>query len=205
MPIKSPVNTKSIMTNLLNSLLLAISLLLFATPITIADNAFTRADQNAFEWVYEDLHREFMFDVMERVTDIGDPKLLLGASLVLGTYGNARHECVGKLWATTLGSTGVVVYGLKQLFGRDRPLEVESGDPSFPSGHTSLSFATAAVLGQEYPGFRIPLYATASVIGFSRIYLGRHYPSDALAGAFLGTAMGLFSHHCRGHLLRIEF
>lgn len=59
-------------------------------------------------------------------------------------------------------------------------------DPSFPSGHASRAFAAAGLLGQRLRRWRWPLYALASGIGFSRIYLGLHYPSDVLAGALLG-------------------
>ncbi len=59
-------------------------------------------------------------------------------------------------------------------------------DPSFPSGHASRTFASAGLLGHRLRRWRWPLYALATGIGFSRIYLGIHYPSDVLAGALLG-------------------
>lgn len=59
---------------------------------------------------------------------------------------------------------------------------------SFPSGHTAGAFMMATLFQYFYPALAIPLYSTASSIGFSRVYSGVHYPSDVLAGTFLGIA-----------------
>jgi len=57
---------------------------------------------------------------------------------------------------------------------------------SFPSGHAAGAFVMATLFNHFYPSMSIPLYGTASVIGFSRVYNGVHYPSDVIAGSFLG-------------------
>lgn len=57
---------------------------------------------------------------------------------------------------------------------------------SFPSGHTAAAFVMATVLRFFYPQLSIPLYLSASTIGFSRIYNGLHFPSDVVAGGALG-------------------
>lgn len=62
---------------------------------------------------------------------------------------------------------------------------------SFPSGHTFASFAAAAALYRSLPRhWNILLWLTAAAIGFSRLYLFMHYPSDVAAGALLGLACG---------------
>lgn len=91
-----------------------------------------------------------------------------------------------------------IIYGLKFLLRRERPLfflemasKLSKGpgeilDPSFPSAHTALSFMMATVLSHWFPRYRMVFYPLAGFIGWTRIYLGLHYPTDILAGALLG-------------------
>jgi undecaprenyl-diphosphatase len=62
---------------------------------------------------------------------------------------------------------------------------------SFPSGHTATSFACATVLSYFAPRAAPAFYLLALAIGFSRIYVGVHWPLDVLGGAVLGVAVGL--------------
>lgn len=58
-----------------------------------------------------------------------------------------------------------------------------------PSGHTSTAFATATSLSLAYPKWYVvaPSFVWAGAIGYSRMHLGVHYPSDVLAGAIVGS------------------
>ena len=90
--------------------------------------------------------------------------------------------------------------GLKLIAGRDRPY-VAHPDPapligtpldlSFPSGHSATAFAGATILAAYLPRFAVPLYVVAALVAFSRVYVGVHYPLDIVAGALLGTGIGL--------------
>ena len=67
------------------------------------------------------------------------------------------------------------------------PLSSTVTSLSYPSAHSTTSFAAARVLSRELPA--APLYACAAAMALSRIYAGVHYPTDIAAGAALGTAM----------------
>jgi undecaprenyl-diphosphatase len=87
---------------------------------------------------------------------------------------------------------------LKQFFFRPRPLgvlQVTDFDigPSFPSGHSQRAFSGAVILSNYYKKHRILFYALATLVSFSRIYIGFHYPLDALIGTINGIIIGMIA------------
>ena len=92
---------------------------------------------------------------------------------------------------------------LKNIFARKRPCWVNKDvrilidmprDYSFPSGHTSASFAAAAAILFFYKTIGFAALILAVLIGFSRLYLFVHYLSDVLSGVVLGTLCGVASY-----------
>jgi undecaprenyl-diphosphatase len=59
-------------------------------------------------------------------------------------------------------------------------------DYSFPSAHAAFSFMMGTLLAFWFPRYRILFFIVAGLIGWTRIYLGVHYPTDVIAGALLG-------------------
>ena len=102
------------------------------------------------------------------------------------------YSAAGGLALNTL-----LTFGLKYAINRERPFvdnpdifkKTHAGSYSFPSGHTSTAFAAATSLALAYPKWYVaaPTFAWASAVGYSRLHLGVHYPSDVLAGAIIGT------------------
>ena len=86
--------------------------------------------------------------------------------------------------------TNVFTFGLKLSTQRTRP--DGSDDLSFPSAHAASPFALASVIEVFYgPVYGIPSYALASAIALSRIDRNKHYLTDTMTGALLGTLVGL--------------
>ena len=93
--------------------------------------------------------------------------------------------------------------GLKNLFSRPRPCQIDQSfamlvarpsSSSFPSTHSAWAFgaATAILMGHKKLG--AAAFVAAALIAFSRLYMFLHFPTDVLAGAGLGAALGLLAH-----------
>jgi membrane-associated phospholipid phosphatase len=86
--------------------------------------------------------------------------------------------------AEALALTAGVSYGLKYSIDATRP---NGGSQSFPSAHTSVSFAAADFIGRRYGWeYGIPAYAAAGFVGYSRVEAKAHHRYDVAAGAALG-------------------
>lgn len=99
-----------------------------------------------------------------------------------------------------VGLSVIIFMAVKSIIGRPRPYQSWPGLPclmaapdkfSFPSGHTMTAFSAWSSLALAMPALTIPFMLIAITIGLSRIFLGLHYPTDVLAGAVLGSGIGL--------------
>jgi membrane-associated phospholipid phosphatase len=145
-------------------------------------------------------------DIAERIqTDTGARKRFFKAgaaigdgaeqgAFALGMYiiGRASHSArVGAFGADLVDAqivNGILTQGLKFAVDRTRP---NGSSHSFPSGHTSATFATAAVV-QEHYGWKVaaPFYALGGYVSVSRMVDRQHFASDVIFGAALGIVSG---------------
>jgi membrane-associated phospholipid phosphatase len=184
------------------------SLLLFALFAVLAwgiqgDTFLVRGDQAAVQY-FQDLRRDTPGWVrfFNFFTFLGGPWVILGLTvggglLLLGQ----RQFALAALWIVALTAIGPVdEWLLKEWFQRPRPAAAgESHTWSFPSGHATrslLAYGLAAYILARYSHFPWRkwvaggLFLVVALIGFSRVYLGRHYPTDVLGGfAFSGGCL----------------
>lgn len=136
---------------------------------------------------------------------LGDGRQLLMVSALLMAVGWAYPPSRGMrtgietLWAH--GIATVLVHTVKHLVGRPRPKFSTSGDwnvapslvsgfDSFPSGHTTVTFALAAVLARRFPHYNVVWFGLGTFVALSRVLRGSHFTSDVFGGAVLGLVSG---------------
>jgi membrane-associated phospholipid phosphatase len=99
----------------------------------------------------------------------------------------------------------VVMTAMKYGIRKERPFVTypdiqklaSAGSPSFPSGHASMAFSTATSLSIAFPKWYVitPSFVWAGAVGYSRMHLGVHYPSDVLVGALIGVGSAWLSNY----------
>jgi membrane-associated phospholipid phosphatase len=109
-----------------------------------------------------------------------------------------RKAALACLLAVALA--GVFVDIFRYGLGRARPnsglpdgfygLQIRSKFHGFPSGHTTTAFGTAVSIAVLFPATTIPAITMAASVGWSRMYLNYHRPTDVLVGAAIGTGFG---------------
>jgi len=161
----------------------------------------------SFYWINHGLDNRLFDFLLPFITDFGS---ILAWLIILGLmyiFGGQNTRKIAFLGFIALILANGVVYSLKYLVAEPRPflalsnvdLLVHAEETySFPSGHAASSFAAAFVIGSKYrltlKGKTYSLFYLliifAVVVGFSRIYIGVHYPYDVIVGAIIGTLSG---------------
>ena len=147
------------------------------------------------------LRTPFFLQAFNGVTWFGNTATVIGIAALIGIFclyhTPYRRYLAG--FVVTLGGAAATAYALKEIIGRARPgglipSAVESSF-SFPSGHATLGVALygfiAFILCRRYPERAKAIIVTAAIvilaIGFSRLYLGLHFPTDVIGGYLVGV------------------
>jgi membrane-associated phospholipid phosphatase len=131
-------------------------------------------------------------------------------------YGLAKHDKPALYNAAQtiagMGISAVITYGIKHGINRDRPYitypdivpQERYTSYSMPSGHTSFAFAAATSVSLQYPKWYViaPAYLWAGAVGYSRLYMGVHYPSDVFIGAVVGAGSAFVAYKGQQWLLK---
>jgi undecaprenyl-diphosphatase len=124
--------------------------------------------------------------------------------LAIVSFVRPRHRAAAWRVILTVLLAYLLVDGvIKPLVARPRPVAIHATDPkrelpplprtfSFPSGHATSTFGAAVAVSRMWPQTRVVWWTLAVLIGYSRIYLGHHYPLDVAGGAVLGVAVAFW-------------
>src|ERR1051326_7368999 len=140
-------------------------------------------------------------DQTSKILSLSVTPVLCAEPLSVFICGLTRHDTLLKrksyVIGASLGLAAGITTGLKLLVKRPRPFVTyafilkkgEAGSYSFPSGHTSGAYSVATSLSLAFPKWYViaPSFLWAAAVGYSRMELGVHYPSDVLAGACIGA------------------
>ena len=165
--------------------------------------AIFNADSAILLWIQDTLRAAWLNPLVIGITHLGDTGALwILVALVLLAFKQTRK--LGLVCALSM-IIGLAVTNLviKNWVARVRPYELVDGleriigaqhDWSFPSGHSTNSFACAWVLFRKAPRrYGVPALVLAILIALSRLYVGVHYPTDVLGGTVIGIASAVIA------------
>lgn len=173
----------------------------------IALSLMWSAGQRLDTWIFllfnlRGYHPKWLDRVMWLATQMGN---MLIAFLLAGLFFvQDYHRLAVEVILGTL-TLWLLVETIKALTDRARPFFDLEGTRvigwrqlgrSFPSGHTAQTFFLVTLLSHQFQlvtWVTVPLYTVAVLVGFTRMYVGAHYPRDVIAGAVLGSIWGVLA------------
>ncbi|GAA3402429.1 phosphatase PAP2 family protein [Paenibacillus hodogayensis] len=157
-------------------------------------------DSRLFRWCNRSIRHVWLDRLFGSLTHLGGAIFTISFVLVLVLLAPEPWKDIGWKSLVSLAVSHAVAALIKRKVDRIRPYmamgEVITGpnplkDPSFPSGHTTAAFSVFVPFALASAWLSLLVLPLAAIVGVSRMYLGLHYPSDILAGCFIGTFVSL--------------
>ncbi|MFC1594619.1 phosphatase PAP2 family protein [Candidatus Omnitrophota bacterium] len=156
-------------------------------------------DEQIFLNINIGLKNSILDFIFPKVSFLAEPLVLLSVGILLFLLERKSARLSAALFILSIIFTRMIVFCLKDLVSRPRPMDVfktikligSSVSYAFPSGHTTTIAVAATILSFKYKKLSWLFILIALAVGISRVYVGHHYPSDVLAGWFLGFVIGL--------------
>lgn len=157
-------------------------------------------DLSAFHFINSGLSNAILDKTMPWISNLGDSWaawIFILMMIAINRKPIERGLKKGICLSLIYGFVSASQLAIKHLIDRPRPFleqdaivrAVYPTDFSFPSGHAATAFMMAVILSIQFPRYKYAFYSLACLVGFSRVYLGVHYPSDVITGAIIGYAI----------------
>jgi undecaprenyl-diphosphatase len=156
-------------------------------------------EQDIFFYINKTIKNDLFDLFFSKITYLAEPIAIISLCLLLFVFGKYKARMTAVFILSTSYISYIVSQTIKEIINRPRPLDVYTDISitgsaklsSFPSTHSVLIASVVTILCAKYKKSSFILIPIALLVGVSRIYLGHHFPSDVLAGFFLGAVISI--------------